>query len=74
VTIHILPYWEDDPIAAEDAAEHVENIRRRVAAAFPGKEIMIGEFGWPSAGRMREGALPSRAHQACGIQDVRAVA
>jgi glucan 1,3-beta-glucosidase len=74
VTIHILPYWEDDPIAAEDAAEHVENIRRRVAAAFPGKEIMIGEFGWPSAGRMREGALPSLANQASVIQDVLALA
>jgi exo-beta-1,3-glucanase (GH17 family) len=74
VTIHILPYWEDDPIAADDAAEHVENIRRRVAAVFPGKEILIGEFGWPSAGRMREGALPSLANQASVIQDVLALA
>ena len=24
---------------------------------FPDKEVLIGEFGWPSAGRMREGAL-----------------
>jgi glucan 1,3-beta-glucosidase len=74
VTIHILPYWEDDPISAENAAEHVENIRRKVAAAFPGKDIMIGEFGWPSAGRMREGALPSLANQAAVIQDVLALA
>jgi glucan 1,3-beta-glucosidase len=68
VTVHILPYWEDVPIAADEAAEHVESIRRRVADAFPGKEILIGEFGWPSAGRMREGALPSRAKQASGNQ------
>jgi glucan 1,3-beta-glucosidase len=74
VTVHILPYWEDDPIAAEDAAEHVESIRRRVAQAFPGKEILIGEFGWPSAGRMREGAQPSLANQASVIQDVLALA
>jgi glucan 1,3-beta-glucosidase len=74
VTIHILPYWEDDPIAADEAAAHVENIRRRVAEAFPGKEIMIGEFGWPSAGRMREGALPSLANQAAVVQDVLALA
>jgi glucan 1,3-beta-glucosidase len=74
VTVHILPYWEDDPVAAGDAAEHVESIRRKVAAAFPGKEIMIGEFGWPSAGRMREGALPSLANQASVIQDVLALA
>ena len=40
------------------------------SAAFPGKEIVIGEVGWPSAGRMREGALPSPANQARVIQDV----
>src|SRR5215468_6962823 len=28
VTIHILPYWEDIPIPAEEAAEHVASIRR----------------------------------------------
>lgn len=70
VTIHILPYWEDDPIPADEAAAHVDSIRRRVAEAFPGKEIVIGEFGWPSAGRMREGALPSLANQAAVVQDV----
>lgn len=70
VTIHILPYWEDDPIAAKSAADHVAEIRKRVAADFPGKEIVIGETGWPSAGRMRESALPSRANQARVIQDI----
>ena len=25
VTIHILPYWEDFPIPADDAAAHVES-------------------------------------------------
>ena len=74
VTIHILPYWEDFPIPAERAAAHVEAIRRQVAQAFPGKEIMIGEVGWPSAGRMREGALPSPANEARVIQDVVALA
>jgi exo-beta-1,3-glucanase (GH17 family) len=64
VTIHILPYWEDMPIRAKNAATHVDSIRKRVAVAFPGKEILIGETGWPSAGRMREGALPSRTNQA----------
>jgi glucan 1,3-beta-glucosidase len=70
VTIHILPYWEDDPVAASAAADHVDAIRKRVADAFPGKEIVIGEVGWPSAGRMREGALPSPANQARVIADV----
>jgi len=74
ITIHILPYWEDFPIPARNAAPHVESIRRRVVAAFPGKEVIIGEVGWPSAGRMREGALPSPANQARVIQDVLALA
>ena len=73
ITIHILPYWEDFPIPARNAAAHVESIRRRVLAAFPGKEVIIGEVGWPSAGRMREGALPSPANQARVIQDVLAL-
>ena len=70
VTIHILPYWEDDPVAARAAADHVDAIRKRVVESFPGKEIVIGEVGWPSAGRMREGALPSPANQARVIADV----
>ena len=73
ITIHILPYWEDFPIAAGDAMAHVETIRRQVIAAFPGREILLGEVGWPSAGRMREGALPSPANQARVIQDVLAL-
>jgi len=74
VTIHILPYWEDFPVPAGRAAPHVDAIRRKVAAAFPDKEILIGEVGWPSAGRMREGALPSPANQARVVADVLALA
>jgi len=74
ITIHILPYWEDFPIPARDAAAHVDAIRRKVARAFAPKEVIIGEVGWPSQGRMREGALPSPANQARVIQDVLAVA
>jgi exo-beta-1,3-glucanase (GH17 family) len=70
VTIHILPYWEDFPIRAKHAASHVNDIRRRMAVAFPGKEILIGETGWPSAGRMREGALPSRTNQARVVSEI----
>jgi len=74
ITIHILPYWEDFPISAEQAAPHVDRIRREMVEAFAGKEVIIGEVGWPSAGRMREGALPSPANQARVIQDVLALA
>ena len=64
VTIHILPYWEDFPLPASAAAAHVDDIRKKVAAAIPNKEILIGEIGWPSAGRMREAARPSLSNQA----------
>jgi exo-beta-1,3-glucanase (GH17 family) len=64
ITIHILPFWEDHPVEAENAVEHVREIRSHVAKVFADKDILIGEVGWPSAGRMREGALPSRVNQA----------
>lgn len=64
VTIHILPYWEDYPVAIEKAIDHVRRIRQQVVDRFPGKPVLIGESGWPSVGRMREGALPSRVNEA----------
>jgi exo-beta-1,3-glucanase (GH17 family) len=73
ITIHILPYWEDFPVSARDAVTHVDAIRQQVVNAFPRKEVLIGEVGWPSAGRMREGALPSPVNQARVILDVLAL-
>src|SRR5690349_6871872 len=70
VTIHILPYWEDVPVRAKFAAGHVDSIRKRMGVAFPGKEILIGETGWPSQGRMREAALPSRTNQARVVSEI----
>ena len=70
VTIHILPYWEDFPVRAEFAAAHADAIRQRMASVFPGKEILIGEIGWPSEGRMRESALPSRTNQARVVSEI----
>jgi glucan 1,3-beta-glucosidase len=70
VTIHILPYWEDFPIRAKYAAAHVDAIRKRMAAAFPAKEILVGETGWPSVGRMRDAALPSRTNQARVVSEI----
>jgi exo-beta-1,3-glucanase (GH17 family) len=70
VTVHILPYWENVPVPAKSAAAHVDAVRKQVASAFPGKEILIGETGWPSEGRMRASALPSRTNQARVISEV----
>ena len=74
VTVHMLPYWENFPTPADQAPAHVEAIRQQMIARFPGKEVMIGEIGWPSEGRMREGALPSPANQARFLQEVTAAA
>jgi len=70
VTIHILPYWEDQPVGIDDALGHVLSIYRQVEAAFPGKPIAIGEVGWPSAGRMRDGARPSLVNEARLVRGV----
>ncbi len=64
VMIHILPYWEDDPVSIDQSMAHVRKIQEELARKIPGKEIVIGETGWPSEGRMRESALPSRENQA----------
>ena len=74
VTIHILPYWEDFPLPDALAAAHVGAIRKRLADAIPGKDIVIGEFGWPGAGRMRDGARASPSSQARAITATLALA
>jgi glucan 1,3-beta-glucosidase len=74
ITIHILPYWEDDPVGAGQAVAHVRTVRESIEKKFPGKEIWIGEVGWPSQGRMRERALPSRVNQARVVSGIVAAA
>ena len=66
ITIHILPYWEDEPIGLDrrepdgkpSIEKHIVDIYKKVQARFPGKTIVIGETGWPSDGRMRSDARP----------------
>jgi len=69
VTIHILPYWEDDPVPADQGVGHIGGILHQVEAAFPGKTIFVGETGYPSAGRQREQAVPSLIGQARFIRE-----
>ncbi|NVZ99745.1 glycoside hydrolase family 17 protein [Pseudomonas gingeri] len=64
LTIHLLPYWEDDPAGIDAAIDHVAQIRQTFGNRFAPKDILIGETGWPSEGRQRETALPSRANEA----------
>lgn len=68
VTVHILPFWEDNPVAIERALAHVGEVFKEVEHTFS-KPVMIGETGWPSAGRQREGSLPSLVNQARYIRE-----
>lgn len=68
ITIHILPYWEDNPVPASEGVAHIDEILRKVHAEMPGKTIYIGETGYPSAGKQRERALPGLVEQASFIR------
>ena len=64
LTIHLLPYWEDDPAGIDQAVQHVAQVRQVFGNKFAPKDILIGETGWPSEGRQRETAQPSRINEA----------
>jgi hypothetical protein len=56
LTIHLLPYWEDVPASVEGSTDRIRNSYRIIAERFPGKPILVGETGWPTAGRNRGAA------------------
>ena len=64
VTVHLLPYWEDDPTGIDAALAQVEKVHARFTRLYAPKPVFIGETGWPSQGRQREDALPSRVNEA----------
>ena len=74
LTIHLLPYWEDDPSNIDAALNHVAEVRQVFGNRFAPKDVMIGETGWPSEGRQRETALPSRVNEAKFIRGFVALA
>lgn len=69
VTVHFLPYWEDMPVGVDHAMEHILWVYDTVRQQLPGKPVMIGEVGWPSEGRSRRDAVPSRIDAAKFISD-----
>ncbi|MBR0656017.1 glycosyltransferase [Plastoroseomonas arctica] len=62
ITIHLLPYWEGLPV--DEALRYIMDRYDQVQALFPGKPIVIGEVGWPSAGRDIGAARATRVNQA----------
>ena len=62
IAAHVLAYWEGVPAdaAVNHALQRYEDLRR----AFPGKKIVIMEFGWPSQGYNNKDAVPDPIVQA----------
>lgn len=67
IAAHILPYWEGVP--EQQAVEQAIQIYGRLRQAYPGKRIVIAEFGWPSAGYNLKQANPGPIVQAQIIRD-----
>jgi cellulose synthase/poly-beta-1,6-N-acetylglucosamine synthase-like glycosyltransferase/exo-beta-1,3-glucanase (GH17 family) len=62
IAAHILPFWENfSDTQAVDQAMYLYGLLRE---KFPGKRIMIAEFGWPSGGYNRLNADPGPFQQA----------
>lgn len=67
IAAHVLPYWEGLP--ASQAAEQAVLIYDKLRQAYPGKRIVIAEFGWPSAGYNMHAAVPGREAQAAVLRN-----
>ena len=67
IAAHILPYWEgfSEGQAVDQAILIYDKLRR----TYPGKRIVIAEFGWPSAGYNLKNANPGRVEQAQVLRD-----
>ena len=74
LTIHILPFWEDEPVAIDQVEPYITAIVERIRAAFPGKPVLIGEAGWPSLGRNRGPAVVSTVNEATFVRHMADIA
>ena len=66
IAAHILPYWEG--FSDKQAVEQALIIYQKLRDAFPGKRIVIAEFGWPSAGYNLKAAVPGPFEQAVTLR------
>jgi exo-beta-1,3-glucanase (GH17 family) len=67
ISANILPYWEGARAsqAVEWGISHYDELRRD----YPGKRIVVAEFGWPSAGYNNLNSDPGRIEQATILRD-----
>ncbi len=74
LTIHILPFWEDQPVSLDDLEAHTVHIVELIRKTFPGKPVLIGETGWPSIGRDRGPAAVNQINQARFVREMANIA
>jgi cellulose synthase/poly-beta-1,6-N-acetylglucosamine synthase-like glycosyltransferase/exo-beta-1,3-glucanase (GH17 family) len=67
IAAHVLPYWEQHSSA--EAVDQAVNRYQFLRNQFPGKRIMIAEFGWPSAGYNLGRADPGPFQQATVLRN-----
>ena len=67
IAAHILPYWEG--FSDKQAVDQALIIYQKLRDAFPGKRIVIAEFGWPSAGYNLQNAMPGTFEQAVTLRN-----
>ncbi|MCK5829099.1 MAG: glycosyltransferase [Methylococcales bacterium] len=67
IAAHILPYWEGIP--ADEAVNYVFDRYNELQEAFPDKQIVITEVGWPSSGQPQRQAEASLVSQAKFVRD-----
>ena len=67
IAAHILPYWEG--FSEQQAVDQAILIYDKLRQAYPGKRVVIAEFGWPSAGYNLKNADPGRIDQAVVLRN-----
>ena len=62
ITVHIYPFWQG--VTIDSAIDFLDKEYQKIERAFPGKRVVIGETGWPSAGPPHGAAVPGAENQA----------
>jgi cellulose synthase/poly-beta-1,6-N-acetylglucosamine synthase-like glycosyltransferase/exo-beta-1,3-glucanase (GH17 family) len=67
IAAHVLPYWEN--FTDKQAVDQAVSMYQLLRTQFPGKRIVIAEFGWPSAGYNLRNADPGPFQQAAVLRN-----
>ena len=67
IAAHVLPYWES--FTSKQAVDQAVAMYQLLRNQFPGKRVVIAEFGWPSAGYNLRNADPGPFEQAVVLRN-----